>query len=260
MEFRRSAKSAAEIAALPALGTTQCMAHVRLHGPGFEAETLVYLLRRSLDLHDALFFELCGRLLIGSEGPEGRWHGGHCEGVIVNLAASFHFQRDPRLMREFRARCHGDMWKAIYDGTLFWEMRFGMALRQKAIDAAQSIVRESSEAVQERAFSSAASGAIPEVDEIADPDEARIDDDVAARLSNPIHQGVLLSAVRRLPKRQGAAVLLTWVEGRPIEGPGEDTVSSLMAITLRAVRMLLAKARKALQSDPAIRAIWFGEA
>ena len=49
------------------------------------------------------------------------------------------------------------------------------------------------------------------------------------------------------------------IEGRTIEGQGPDTVSSLMAITPRAVRMLLANARRTLQSDPAIRAIWFGE-
>jgi DNA-directed RNA polymerase specialized sigma24 family protein len=151
------------------------------------------------------------------------------------------------------------MWKAVHDGLPFWEMRFGMAFRQKCIDAAQSVVRQSSESVQQRAFGSAASGATLDVDEISDPHEDRIDDEVAARLSSTAHQELLLSAVRRLPKRQGAAALFAWIEGRTIEGQGPDTVSSLMAITPRAVRMLLANARRTLQSDPAIRAIWFGE-
>ncbi len=260
MELLRPEKSSAEIAALPALGTTQCLAHVRLHGPAFAAETIVYLLRKALDLHDALFFELCARLLVGSEQSAGYWQGGHCEGVVVNLAKSFGFLTRAQTMREFRTRCHSQMWKAIHDGGSFWEMRFGMAFRRKCIEVARALVRDASEGRRQGSFSSTSGGANPDVDQIAHPEQVLVDDEVAARLSNPIHQGVVLAAVRRLPRRQGAAALLAWIEKRSIEGSGSGTVSTLMGITPRGVRLLLAKARRTLQTDPAIRAIWFGEA
>ena len=260
MELRRTRKSAAEIAALPALGTTQCMEHVRTHGGAYDAETLVYLLRRSLALHDTPFFELCGRYLIGSEGTDGRWHGGHCEGVIVNLARYYSFVADRQLMREFRANCHGALWIAIHGGAPFWEMRFGMAFRQKCIEIARSLVRERLRTAEVRDLGEVDGDRVPDVEDIAAPDVARLDDEVLARLSNPTHKAVLLAAVRSLPKRQGAAVLLAWIEGKQIEGAGQETVSGLMAITPRAVWKLLAQARKTLESNPAVRAIWFGEA
>jgi hypothetical protein len=259
MKLQRTTKSAAEIAALPALGTTQCMAHVRAHGSRYDAETLVYLLRKALGLHDTPFFELCGRLLIGAEGTDGRWHGGHCEAIIVNLARHFGFVADQQVIREFRANSHGALWKAIYGKGPFWEMRFGMAFRQKCIEVARSLVRQPPEAAQARGFATAG-GQVLDVDDIADREETLTDDQVVARLSNPMHQRILLAAVHRLPKRQGAAVLLAWIEGRRIEGAGSETVSSIMAISPRGARKLLAQARKTLQSDQAIRRIWFGEA
>jgi DNA-directed RNA polymerase specialized sigma24 family protein len=257
MLLRRTPKSAAEIAALPPLGTTQCMEHVRAHSGAYDAETLVHLLRRSLALHDTPFFELCGRSLIGSEGPDGRWRGGHCEGVIVNLARHFGFVADRQVMREFRTNCHGALWIGVHGGRPFWEMRFGMAFRQKCIEMARSLVRERIRAAEARYVSDADGDQVADVDDIAAPDVALIDEGVLARLSNPTHKAVLLAAVRRLPKRQGAAVLLAWIEGRQIEGAGQETVSSLMGITPRGVWKLLTEARKTLQSDPAIRAIWF---
>lgn len=260
MKLHRTAKSAAEIAALPELGTTQCLAHVRLNGSGYTAETLVHLLRASLGLHDTAFFELCGRFLIGTRGPDARWHGGHCEGVIFNLGRSFGFLANSELMREFRTNCHGEMWKAIHNhnGHSFWEMRFGLAFRQKCIEVARSLVRRSTPTDQRRYVTGDAGQ--EEIDRFADPNQAMIDEEVAARLSNPIHREVILGAVRRLPKRQAAAVLLAWIEGRQIEGPGDDTVSSLMGITPRGARQLLAKARMTLRANPAISAIWNGEA
>jgi DNA-directed RNA polymerase specialized sigma24 family protein len=260
MDLPHSEKSAAEIAALPPLGTTQCMAHVRAHGGAYDAETLVYLLQQSLALHDTPFFELCGRLLIGSEGPDGRWHGGHCEGVIVNLARHFGFTADRELIREFRANCHGALWRAIHGGRPFWQARFGMAFRQKCIEVARSLIRPTVETAQGRGSRDSAGQEVPDVDNLADADRSLVDDEVLERLSDPAHEAVLLAAVRRLPSRQAAAVLLAWVESKRIEGAGAETVSSLMAITPRAVRMLLARARRTLQGDPAIRAIWFGEA
>jgi hypothetical protein len=234
------------------------MAHVRAHGGEYSAETIVYLLRQSLLVHDTPFFEQCGRLLIGSEESDGHWHGGHCEGVVVNLANSFGFLRNPELMREFRINCPSEMWKAIHDGLPFWEMRFGLAFRQKCIDVARSLSR-SMETAEEEDLSGAPGEHVGDIDKIADPDKALVDDEVVARLSSPIHQRVLLDAVRGLPRRQAAAALLTWVEGRQIEGPGAETVSSLMEITPRGVRLLLAKARKTLLADPTVRAIRFEE-
>lgn len=81
-------------------------------GEGHCPETLVYLLRASAKAHDSGFFELCGRLLVGHEQTGGRWHGGHCEGIVVNLAQHFAFVRSGEVMRRFRYLCQVELWKA----------------------------------------------------------------------------------------------------------------------------------------------------
>jgi len=259
-DFQRSDKSAAEIAAVPALGTTECMAHVRMFGGAFEAETLVHLLRRCLAKQDSVLFEMCGRLLIGREEADGRWHGGHCEGIIVNLACSFGFNRNREAMREFRAGCHGALWREVSNGRPFWEVRFGRAFRMKCIDVARSQVRKQTAAEDEEDALAAMGGSSADTDDLPDPTATAAFGEVVARLSSAAHEAVLLAAIRHLPKRQARAAFLAWVEGRAIEGTGGNSVESLMGITARRVYMLLAKARVTLQADPAIRAIWFGEA
>src|SRR2546421_458594 len=90
----RPPKSAAEIGALPPLGTTECLSHIRERGASFSPETLIYLFRWATDNHDSILAEVAGRFLIGWQDLDGRWHGGHCEGTIVKLAKRFGFRRD----------------------------------------------------------------------------------------------------------------------------------------------------------------------
>lgn len=257
MTFQRPPNSAAEIAALPTLGSTQCEAHVRAHGSEFTPETLVYLLRQSSSRHDTATFELCGQLLLGREGPDGHWHGSHTEGVIVNLGRSYGFYADDELMRDFRAGCFAAMWQAICSDRPFWEVRFGLALREKCIEVARSMARQRKADARMVDPGDVEEQAAKEIEDRADPDATPIDEVVLARLSSRARQVELLAAVRRLPERQGRAALLAWAEARPIEGAG--SVARVMGISPRAVYKLLTKAKATLQSDPALRAIWFGE-
>ena len=259
MESQRPPKSATEIAALPPLGTTECLAHLRDRGASFDAETVVYLLRAALGLGDTTFFELAGRLLVGQQDQAGRWSGGHCEGVIVNLAREFGFLSDPDLLTEFRSRCYAGLWKAIHGGKPFWEFRFGLALRQKCIECARAVAAERRRDHRHRPLV-IGTDEIPDGDDAPGLDAIPMDEDVASRLSAQQNQETLRRALRALPERQGIAAQLAWCERRPVEGTDAASVASVMGITPRAVWKLLRAAGITLRADPAVRAIWFGEA
>lgn len=107
---------------------------------------------------------------------------------------------------------------------------------------ARRVVRERIRASEDLALSEANSRNPVDVEDLADPEAEPIDDVVIARLSSPRHRELVLNRIRQLPARQAHAVLLAWLEGRRIEGPGPDTVAHLMDISPRAVHKLLEKA------------------
>jgi DNA-directed RNA polymerase specialized sigma24 family protein len=236
------------------------MVHVRANGAAFAPETLVYVMREAITFGDTSLVEVCGRLLIGKEDDAGRWQGGHCEGTIVTLATKYRLSSHPDLMRAFRLRCFEGLWKAIFAGRAkkpFYEENFLHAFWQHCIDAKRSIVRRGGRDM-EAGVTSDADDAV-DVDQVVVEDVELLDEKTINRLVSPLHEAELLDAIRALPKRQAHAALLNWVEELPVEG-AEGSVSAVMGVSPRAVYALLAKARAALQSDPVIRAIWFGEA
>lgn len=245
MSEERPPHVAKEIEELPPWGTPLCEEHVRTHGAALRPETLVHLLRTSSG-GDTALFPICGRLLIGQKGQTGFWTGGHCEGIIMNLAKHYHFDSDPELLYDFRADCYAGMWKAVHAGYAekpFWEHNFYHCMKQLCIQVARKVrgrrTRERSEQ------------ALPESEDGEDllPDPVSGEDLIFHR----ILKDDLLAAIRTLPERQAVAALLAWVDERPIEGDAEDSVAKVMGISPRAVYKLLVKARQRLLERPNIQ-------
>lgn len=250
MSQDRSPPVAEELSRLPALGTAECLEYLRANGDGLSPEALVHLLRASATSHDTSFFELCGRLLVGREGRDRRWTGGHCERIIMSLARYYGFHADPEMLRDFRSRCHAEMWRAVHAGRVdkpLWEEAFGYCLKQVCIQVARQMARqrgreqEREQPLHEWDEEEAAAGA---------PGSVLLEDEILGR----IEEEILVAAIRRLPARQAQAVLLAWVEQRPIDASSEGSVKSIMGITGRGVYQLLEKARARLLLDPVIRA------
>lgn len=236
---------AKEIDELPHVGTLECERHVRTHGAELRPETLVHLLRKSSG-GDTTLFPICGRLLIGQKGNGGFYTGGHCEGIIMNLAKHYHFDSDPELLRDFRATCHAEMWRAIHAGYAekpFWEHNFYHCMKQLCIQVARKVHR--------RRMKTRSEQALPESEDGEDllPDPESLEDEIFGR----IREEDLLRMIRRLPDRQAVAALLAWVDERPIEGEGSDSVAKTMNVSPRAVYKLLSKARQRLLEDPEIQ-------
>lgn len=245
MTHDRPPPVAEEIADLPPLGTKACEAYIREHGDQLRPETLVYLLR-GYSSGETSLFPVAGRLLIGEAGPDNRWREGHCEQIIMGMARHYGFHTDPELLREYRAECHAEIWRAIhagYEKKPFWEHRFGRAVKDMCIQVARKVVRGRKRADQEQPLPESEGG-----EELL-PDLKILEDEVLGRIA----EQDLLRAIRRLPERQALAALLTWVEDLPIEGEADCTVSGVMGISERGVYKLLAKARGALMDDPMVR-------
>jgi DNA-directed RNA polymerase specialized sigma24 family protein len=256
---RRPPKSAAEIAAMAGLEGTQLMHHVHSTGKTFEPETLVFLIRRAIGSKDTALTELASRLLVGTADRDGVWCGGHCARTIGYLGRKFHFDKNRELTSAFGARALEMLWQTVHAGTTrkpFLEVAFRVAFRQLAIDAARSVIRTRNRDMESGVGDD--SDAIPDVDELADEESNESEEKLLEGLS-PTHADVLLSHILGLPAREAEAMELRWVEERPIEG-GPGSVSEIMGISPRQVYTLLSRARKTLESEPAIRAIWFGEA
>jgi len=259
MASERSARSAAEIAALPELGTTEFGAFVRTHGTTLSAETLVYIVRRVRAEPNTAMLGDCCRLLLGHETETGAVAGGHCEGIIVNLARYFGFSDVRETRHEFRRSCYMALWEEIGRDDGLLEYKFGLVFRGKCIDVAKSMIRAKRRSADTANAAEDDDGPV-DVDGLTDEEAVTIEEAVLNRLARPIHQKVLLQALRRLTKRQAHAALLAWVERIPIDGKDARTVACIMEISPTAVHKLLRKARETLQADPAVRAIWFGEA
>lgn len=260
MTLSRPSQSAAEIASLPTPGTTACMERVRANGHAYAPETLVYIARKAIAAGDTPLVEVCLRFLVGKEVEGGRWHGGYCEGTIVTLARKYHLNADRDLMRAFRARCFEELWMAIFAGHLekpFYEVNFGYAFWHLCIDAKRSLVRNHGRDMEAGVTDDLIDAV--DVDHVVVEDDEMLDDKTINQLVRAVHEAELVDAIRALPRQQARAALLTWVEGKPVEG-GEDSVSATMGVTPRNVYALLERARSTLQLDPVIRAIRFGEA
>ena len=258
-EFSRPPQSAREIAALPAVGTTDRMVHVRANGHSLAPETLVYVTREAINDGDTSLVEVCTRFLVGRE-EGGLWRGGHCEATIVTLARRYRLNGNRDLMRAYRARCFEELWKAIYAGSTqkpFLEVNFAYSFWQLCIDAKRSVVRKGGQDLAAGITDDTVNAL--DVDEVVLEDAEVLEDELIKKMVGALHEAELMDAIRALPPQQARAALLNWVEGKPIEG-SEDSVSAIMGVTPRNVYALLDRARAALRLDPVIRAIWFGEA
>lgn len=255
--LQRPPKSAAEIDALPPLGTTQCVAYLREHAPAFAPETLVYVMREALRLQDTPLFEMCANVLFGRPGANGRWEGGHCEPTIAKMARSYGLYEDLELRCAFRARCLALLVRAIHAGRdrkAYWEERFGDAFKKVCVDARRSLRSR-----QTRDMEAGVTDARYDDDELdSEPDPATVssEDTIISRVASSHRRTELLAAVRDLPPRQARAVFLHYFEERTVEGQGPDSAASIMGISDRAVRLLLAKARATLSANPRLQGLW----
>lgn len=246
MGLNRTPRSAQEIAAFPDLSGPDCAEHLRNHGDSLCAETLVYLLREfeRRGVHKPI--EPCGRLLVGTLQPDGRYTAGHCEGIIINVARSFGFARDDELRMEFRGRCHLKMWEAIRAGRArkpFWEERFSRALRLLAIDVGRSM-RAEMEAHDLDEFAEEAQVASDAVDE--DVEDGWIAEMAATELRD---------AIRRLPEKERRVMWLRWVDDLPVTDSEGPSIVSVLGISDSMVRRYERMAKERLRSDPAVLAL-----
>lgn len=251
MDYSPPDHVAEQIALLDALRPHERESYVRAHGREMSPEALVHLLRTGIGEADTTLFDLSGRLLVGGEGPDGRCHDGHCEGIIMALAKYYGFHVEAATLQDYRATCHSEMWKAVYAGSSekpFWSIRFGWCMKRLCIQVARGFVRarQRQGKFEER---------LPEWDPEGDEaqtlgDGGSLEDEVLRQLDG----GALMSAVRRLPARLAQAVTLAWIEQRPIEGKGQDTVAGIIGVTPRRVYQLLREARARLLEDPVVRA------
>ena len=249
-QYRRPAKSESEIAALPPPGTTACTAHVAAIGPTLSPETLVHLLRHAAIRKDSAFFDQVGRLLVGTADRDGRWVGGHCTGIVVNVAKKFGFTKNRETMQDFAAECLREMWLAVHEGYSkrpFWEICFVKALRDKCLEVVRSFIR--AEARNRKTFKDTDSDRVAQAE---DSRTSRLAEGVVDRIT-------LLAAIRRLPSQHAVAAMLHWVDGRDVRGD-KESVTGIMGLSFSAVYKLLREARAMLESDPDIRAMRSGEA
>jgi RNA polymerase sigma factor (sigma-70 family) len=252
----RPEKSAAEIAAIVTLGTTQSHAYVRDHGAELSAETLICIMRGAKQRQDTALFELAGVFLLGRPGSDGRWTGGHCESVLAKLANTFGFRDQLERRVEYRSQCITELMRAIHAGTdkkPYWEERFGDAFRKACIDAARSMVRDERVALGQDLVGE---DDTDWDDGVPDPRTDDANDDALTRLARQDRDSRLLNAVRLLPPRQSQAVLLHYFEERAIAGQSADSVAAVMGISETAVHKHLAKARARLRADTNLLPIW----
>lgn len=250
MDLQRPLKSAAEIAALPELSAPEFDDHLEKHGPGFDPETLVYILRKLQDSKDTTRFRRCGEFLVGIHQQNGSIEGGHCEGIIRNLAKAFRLL-EPEILRDYRADCYALLWREISarrPKSGIWEERFGLAFRARAIDAARSLHRKRNREKMLLPLVEEGEEAVEGLEE-----EGALDDMV----SSTINRELLLLVLQQLPPKQAMAAHLVWVEGWLIESEDreETTAATVMGITGRMVRKHLRSARERLRVDPLLRAI-----
>lgn len=246
LKLDRPARSVQEIEALPALGGPECTSHLQRKGTELSAETLVYLLREFAAMHKSKLFETCGSLLIGVPDDDGLYHGGKCEGIILNQARTFGFLRDPDLRTEYRGRCHERMWECISEGRStkpFWEERFGAALRGICIDIGRALKAERARhAIRDLA------------EDGLDPSELRGNDDEHAWIAK-MNAQELRMAIRELPEPLMSTAWMKWVEDFPITSPDDVSITSVLGISDSMVRRNIRAAKSVLALNPTVAAL-----
>lgn len=239
----RTGRSLQEIAQLPALDTeTRVLGHLAVQGAGLAPETLVVVLRDQRRRGHVAAAQRCAELLIGQPLEGGVFRGGHCEPIIRATARDFGFSDDSDDLDEFRARCYAALTDAIVEGSgkqQFWEERFFLALKRRAIDAGRAMRVESQALVRIDEEYLAVDGPL------VIPEE---------QVSGRIDEQSIMQALRSLPGPQARAGWLVWVKGWPVESqnPEAMTVAKAMGVSGRMVRQYLAKARGTLMKDPVI--------
>lgn len=246
LKLDRPARSIQEIEALPALGGPECASYLQRKGKELSAETLVFLLREFVAMHKSKLFEVCGSLLVGVPDRDGRYHGGKCEGIIVNQAKVFGFLRDTDLRTEYRGRCHTRMWECISEGRSakpYWEMRFGRALQAVCIDIGGGLKAE----LERHAIRDLA-----ENDQ--DPYEIPGNDDEDAWISR-MNVRELKQAIRELPEPLIRTAWMKWVDDFPITSPDDASITSVLGISDSMVRRNIREAKAALALNPIVTAL-----
>jgi hypothetical protein len=246
LKLDRPARSVREIEALPALGGPECTSYLLRKGKELSAETLVFLLREFAAMHKSKLFEACGSLLVGVPDRDGRYHGGHCEGIIVNQAKVFGFLRDMDLRTEYRGRCHTRMWECISEGRLakpHWEERFGRALQAICIDMGQGLKAE----LERHAI-------IDLAENDPDPYELPDSDDEDAWIAR-MNVRELRQAIRELPEPLRSTARMKWIDDFPITSPDDVSITSVLGISDSMVRRNIREARATLALNPIVAAL-----
>lgn len=248
MALQRPQKSAAEVEHCTGLAPTALAMHVRSSGASLCPETLVWVVRKAIDLGDQQLAELVARALLGTRHDDGSMHGGHCEPIILATARDFGFADNEDARKDFRAECYERMWQKIKAATgeePFWESRFLLALKELCIDVGRwTMVREDSLV------------GLADDDDADFPDEQRdpgVDDAVLARIG----ERRLRQLIRALPGKMAQVAWLRWIEGyqEHSDDPKERTIASLLVISDSMVRRYLRNARALLTQHAEVQAM-----
>lgn len=245
MEMRRSAQSSKEIEALPPAGTTGRDTWVREHLDSYCPETLVYLLRAYGGDSNTAMFEVCAAALVGVQGHEKAWRGGHCERIICSVIRGTDVAKDVLAVRAFRRRCHDAMWLAVLAGSdkkPFWEVRFGRAFKDRCLDELRAVQRE-----EHRGLGGLQFEPLPEQDAIAG--EERLDEAVF----HSMLREDLLKAIRRLPDQQAEIAYLHYFEDLPITSRSGRSISRLLRLSESYIHRVLKRAEAGLRQDPTVQ-------
>ncbi len=255
--LNRPPRSAAEVAALEALDSTQRLAFVRERGSSLAAETLVYLMRLGYAERDTVLLEMAAKELLGHPDGAGNLKGGHCEPIIGSIARTSFPQNARDRQTEFRQRCLAAALLEIRAGAEtkhYWEERFGAAFRTKCIDVRRKLHNEERREVLGSELRDDDEDAWAE--SVVDP---RSDDSVVLALHHLLRterDAALWQAVNALPPRQREALLLRYREQLPIAGAGPRTICSVMRISEANGHKLLNKALARLRKNPELNSLW----
>ena len=239
MGLVRPPQSAAEIATLPAIGSTECVQFLRGAGHSLDPETLVYVIREAVQIRNTELIEVAGLYLTGAGDPaEPGPRRAHAERVMWACARRFGFPGDPAILDEFWRACLDGMWDAILAGRdekPFWEANFGQAFYAKCLDVGRPLYRRWKREVP--------------IESVPALRGADVGGELLARLG----EEVILQAIRRLPPQEATAAMLNWVDDRPVDSPDPGSVRNLMRLSARQVHNLLSNAQRRLLQDPAVR-------
>ncbi len=239
MQLERPPKSAAEIATLPAIGSTECTQFLRGAGRSLDPETLVWVIRAAVEIRNTELIEVAGSDLAGAGEPAAPGsRRTHAEKVIWAVARRFGFPSDAAILAEFWRASLDGMWDAVLAGRdqkPFWEANFGQALYAKCLDVGRPLFRRWKREVSIESVPPLRGG------------------DVGGEILSRLGEQVILQAIRRLPPQEAHAAMLHWVDGRPVDSPDPDSVRNVMRLSARQVHNLLSNAQRRLAQEPAVR-------